>query len=37
MAKSATSNRRTPRAATEPRLGIFWLVKGSLLWGEPLR
>ena len=31
MAKSATSNRRTPKAATEPRLGIFWLVDGKLL------
>jgi hypothetical protein len=31
MAKSAKSNQRAAKPATEPRLGIFWLVKGSLL------
>jgi hypothetical protein len=31
MAKSGTSRRKTAKSATEPRLGIFWLVKGKLL------
>jgi len=31
MAKSATVSRKTPKAATEPRLGIFWLVDTELL------
>ena len=31
MAKSATSSGKTPKTGTEPRLGIFWLVKGKLL------
>ena len=31
MEKSGTSSRKTPKAATEPRLGIFWLVKAKLL------
>jgi hypothetical protein len=31
MAKSGTSNRKTAKPATEPRLGIFWLVGGKLL------
>jgi len=31
MAQSGTSNRKSSKPASEPRLGIFWLVKGSLL------
>ena len=31
MAKSTTSKRKVPKAPTEPRLGIFWLVNGELL------
>jgi len=31
MAKSGISGRKTSKAASEPCLGIFWLVKGKLL------
>ncbi|HEV2397467.1 MAG TPA: hypothetical protein VGS27_11040 [Candidatus Sulfotelmatobacter sp.] len=31
MAKSANRSRRAANPTIEPRLGIFWLVKGSLL------
>ena len=31
MAKSVASSRKAAKPATEPRLGIFWLVDGKLL------
>jgi len=31
MTKSARNSRKASKAATEPRLGIFWLVNGELL------
>jgi hypothetical protein len=38
MTKSARSSRKASKAATEPRLGIFWLVNGELLTDSlPLR